>query len=78
MVDIAFKRQKQILDECKEENEKAHKKFAKFIEEGRKPVLKGTVVGPYTTRESYWFDNNEFVTLIKPSSLHWVPFPITM
>ena len=67
----AFKRQQQILKECEKENEIAHRRYDQLIKAGAIISMQGKVVGPYTTRTSYWMSNGEFITIVTPSSLAW-------
>ena len=67
----ALQKQQEILKGYEAENADAHKRYQAAVLAGHQVVMKGSIAGPYTIRDSYYFSDGSFVTIISPASLVW-------
>lgn len=67
----ALERQQKILKDCAKENKNALKKYHELIKSGHYITMEGSIVGPYTTKSSYYFSDGSFITIVSAANLSW-------
>ena len=78
MLSHALKTQREILKKYEEENSASFKRMAELYSSGHFLTMKGTLRGPYTIMNHYYFDDGSCITTVTPASLSWAPIPLVI
>lgn len=71
-----FQYQLDLIKKYEQDNELAMLRLASAEAVGNAVTATMTLYGPYMTHVIYQMNNGEFITLVSPSSLAWVPLPL--